>query len=125
MRYEFYNPNPSKKLVGDCTVRAISKVLDQTWEQTYNGLCLRGFEMKDMPSANAVWGSYLRSRGFQRYAIPGNCPDCYSIRDFCIEYPQGTYILATGTHVVAVQDGTYYDSWDSGNEVPIFYWRKV
>lgn len=106
-------------------MRAISKVLDQTWEQTYDGLCLRGFEMKDMPSANAVWGSYLRLHGFQRYAIPGTCVDCYSIRDFCIEYPKGTYVLATGTHVVAVLDGTYFDSWDSGNEVPIYYWRKV
>lgn len=89
------------------------------------GLCQRGLEMNDMPSANAVWGSYLRLRGFQRYAIPGTCSDCYNIRDFCIEHPMGAYVLATGTHVVAVEDGTYYDSWDSGNEVPIFYWRKV
>lgn len=125
MSYSFYNPNPSKKLVGDCTVRAISKILDQTWERTYSDLCSCGYEMKDMPSANAVWGSYLRSKGFQRYAIPGNCPDCFSVRDFCIENPKGSYILATGTHVVAVEDGVYYDSWDSGNEVPIFYWRKV
>lgn len=125
MSYQFYNPNPSKKLVGDCTVRAISKILDQRWEITFQDLCARGFEMKDMPSANAVWGSYLRSKGFQRYAIPGNCPDCFSVRDFCIENPKGSYILATGTHVVAVEDGVYYDSWDSGNEVPIFYWRKV
>lgn len=125
MSYSFYNPNPSKKLVGDCTVRAISKILDQTWENTYTDLCSCGYEMKDMPSANAVWGSYLRSRGFRRYAIPMTCSDCYNIRDFCIENPNGKYVLATGTHVVAVEDGVYYDSWDSGNEVPIYYWRKV
>lgn len=125
MSYSFYNPNPSKKLVGDCTVRAISKILDQTWENTYTDLCSCGYEMKDMPSANAVWGSYLRSRGFRRYAIPMACSDCYNIRDFCIENPNGKYVLATGTHVVAVEDGVYYDSWDSGNEVPIYYWRKV
>ena len=125
MSYSFYNPNPSKKFVGDCTVRAISKILDQTWENTYTDLCSCGYEMKDMPSANAVWGSYLRSRGFRRYAIPMTCSDCYNIRDFCIENPNGKYVLATGTHVVAVEDGVYYDSWDSGNEVPIYYWRKV
>jgi len=33
-------------------------------------------------------------------------------------------ILATGTHVIAVGDGNYYDTWDSGQEVPIYYWRK-
>ncbi len=27
MRYEWYNPNPSDRNVGDCTVRAVSKAL--------------------------------------------------------------------------------------------------
>lgn len=26
--------------------------------------------------------------------------------------------------VVAVVDGDYYDAWDSGNEIPLYYWRK-
>ena len=56
--------------------------------------------------------------------IPNTCPDCYTIADFCNDHPYGTYILATGTHVVAVIDGDYYDTWDSGNEIPIFYWQK-
>ena len=125
MGYVFYNPNPSRKLVGDCTVRAISCILDQPWTITYEDLCDCGLAMYDMPSANAVWGSYLRSRGYRRYAIPDTCPDCYTVRDFCIEHPKGKYILATGSHVVAVEDGQYYDSWDSGNEVPVYFWRKV
>lgn len=125
MGYVFYNPNPSRKLVGDCTVRAISCILDQPWVITYEDLCDRGLSMYDMPSANAVWGSYLRSKGYRRYAIPDACPDCYTVRDFCIEHPKGKYILATGSHVVAVENGEYYDSWDSGNEVPVYFWRKV
>lgn len=32
-------------------------------------------------------------------------------------------ILIDG-HVVCVQDGYYYDSWDSGNEIPIYYWER-
>ena len=32
--YVHYNANPSNNLVGDCTVRAISAVLDQEGEQT-------------------------------------------------------------------------------------------
>lgn len=31
MSYTHYNPNPAQKSVGDCTVRAISKALDQSW----------------------------------------------------------------------------------------------
>ena len=68
MRYVPYNPNPTGKNVGDCTVRAISKALGQSWEETYVGLVLQGFIMGDMPSANAVWGAYLRKNNFIRQA---------------------------------------------------------
>jgi len=35
-----------------------------------------------------------------------------------------THILALSGHVVCVMDGDYYDTWDSGGEVPLYYWRK-
>ena len=54
--FEFYNPNPYEKNVGDCTVRAISKALEQDWYRTYLGLCIEGAVRGDMPSANATWG---------------------------------------------------------------------
>ena len=28
-------------------------------------------------------------------------------------------------HVVAVIDGNYYDTWDSGDKIPIYYWYKA
>jgi len=80
--------------------------------------------MKDMPSANNVWGAYLRSIGYSQHVLPNTCPDCYTVIDFCNDYPTGKYILATGSHVVAVEDGNYFDSWDSGSETPIYYWKK-
>ena len=80
--------------------------------------------MDDIPSSNAVWGSLLYKKGFRQHVIPDTCPNCYSVKQFCSDYPYGKYLLATGTHVIAVEDGDYYDSWDSGDEVPIYYWRK-
>ncbi len=122
--FEKYNANPQKKSVGDCTVRAISAALGQSWEKTYTGICLQGFVMCDMPSANHVWGAYLKSRGFVRNAISDDMPENYSVRDFCVDNPSGTFVLACSGHVVAVIDGKYYDTWDSGDEIPLYYWKR-
>ena len=119
-----YNPNPVGLKVGDCVVRALSKALGQDWEQTYIDLCVEGCLRCDMPSANAVWGAYLRRKGFERDIVPNSCPDCYTVEDFCADYPNGTYILALDGHVVSVVDGQYFDTWQSGREVPIYYWHR-
>ena len=124
MSYVYYNPNPLGLSVGDCTIRAISRALNYTWEQTYNALARQGFEMCDMPSANRVWGTFLKQQGFKKYQMPDLCPDCYTIKDFCYNSPYGTYIIGTGEHVVCVIDGNYYDSWDSGNEIPLYYFQR-
>lgn len=124
MSYLYYNPNPENRMVGDCVIRGISKVLNQSWDETYMDICMRGFEIKDMPSANYVWESYLFSKGFIRNLLPDTCPNCYTVRDFCLDHPYGTFLLATGSHVVAVEDGHYFDAWDSGNEIPIYYWEQ-
>lgn len=119
-----YNPNPKGDRVGDCTVRAISKLLEQDWDRTYIDLCVQGYAMKDMPSSNSVWGEYLINRNYIRKVIQNTCPDCYTIKDFCNEHKQGAFLLCTGTHVVTVIDGDYFDTWDSGDEVPIFYYER-
>lgn len=124
MPFKFYNANPDNKLVIDCTVRAISKVTGKDWEDCYIGLAAQGYDMKDMPNSNAVWGAYMRSLGYVRENIPNTCPDCYSIREFCEDNPRGTFLVCTGNHVVAVVDGYYYDTWDSGDDIPIYYWFK-
>lgn len=67
--YKPYNPNPSRNRVGDCTVRAICKATGQEWNKVFCALSAYGLACKDMPSANSVWGKYLRELGFRRYLI--------------------------------------------------------
>lgn len=124
MSYVYYNPNPDNKSVGDCTVRALTILFNDTWDNVYADLTMQGSFLHDMPSANTVWGEYLKLNGFTKHTIPDTCPSCYTIRQFAYEHPYGTYLLETGQHVVAVIDGNYFDTSDTGNEVPIYYWRK-
>ena len=124
MGYIKFNPNPNKIQVGDCVIRALSLATQSDWETTYIKLLIQGLKMADMPSSNHVWGKYLINNGFRKYPIPDFCPNCYTIKDFCRDNPRGLFVLATGTHVVTAVDGNYYDSWDSGNEIPIYYFKK-
>lgn len=120
----YSNPNPDKKLVDDCVIRAICLLTNKDWDTVYTALAFQGLLMRDMPSSNAVWGKYLSDRSFRRYIIQDLCPYCYTVKAFCKDHPYGEFLLGTGTHVVAVIDGDYYDTSDSGDEVPICYWRK-
>lgn len=119
-----YNPNPISRKVGDCAVRALAKALDTDWETAYAMAALNGFSMGDMPSSDAVWGAVLRQNGFYRETIPNTCPDCYTAEEFCLDHPQGTFVLGFGGHVATVKDGVLYDSWDSSNETPIYFWFR-
>ena len=119
-----YNPNPQGKAVGDCAVRACTVATRKSWDDVYMELTLEGFARCDLISANHVWGRYLKKHGYTREFVRDDCDTCYTVDDFCREHPKGTFILALTGHVVAVQDGNYLDSWDSGREVPIYYWHK-
>lgn len=122
--YSYYNANPYKIRVGDCVIRAISKALNQSWEDTYIDLTIQGYLMGDLLSSNAVWGAYLKSKGFTRDIVSNDCPECYTIEDFCNEHQKGTYIIGTGTHAVCVIDSTIFDTWNSSGETPIYYYHK-
>jgi hypothetical protein len=123
--YRYYNPNPAGLHIGDCVVRAICAVTGESWETIYTGIALQGYAMSDMPSANAVWGAYLRSKGYKRAVIPNECPDCYTVGDFADDHTHGNYVLCTGNHAVAVVDGgVVVDTWNSTSETPMFYFYK-
>lgn len=100
-------------------IRGISKVLGQTWEKTYTDLCFEGLTVCDMPSSNSVWGNYLKKNGFIQKAV-----DIQPVEALCQSLPKGVYLLATGSHVVAMIDGNYYDAWDSGMELVSYLFVK-
>lgn len=118
------NPNPRGLFAEDCVVRAIAIATNQSWDSAYWAICLEGGIIKNMPSVDSIWGSYLKRHGFVPHPLPTNCPNCYSVRDFCRENPTGIYILATSSHVIAVIDGDWCDTWDSGDEMPVTVWRR-
>lgn len=119
-----YNPNPVNASTTDCVIRALSKALNKSWDDVYWDLCEEGAKLGVWGDRLPVWTKYLRENGFYRYAIPNSCPHCYTIERFAEDNPKGRFVVATDSHVVAVIDGDVYDSWDSRNEVPAYYFVK-
>ena len=123
-KWRYFNENPTGRNVGDCAVRAVAVALGIDWETAFLRIAQAAFQMGDMPSSNSVWGAVLRQEGFYRSAIPNTCPDCYTIDDFAREHPKGVYVVGTGNHVCTIRDGIVFDSWDSTQEIPQFYWYR-
>lgn len=122
--YKVFNNNPLGLSTGDCVVRGVSKLLDQSWNQTYTELCLVGYQKCMMPSTNAVHIQYLEQFGYRLYTLPSSCPSCITVKEFSNMFPNDKYLLCTGDHVVALLFGDYYDSFDSGNEIVTYYFTK-
>jgi len=122
--YVAYNPNPNFLDTGDCVIRAISKLMGYDWDRAFIELSIQAYLLKRPLEDNVTWGEYLRNNGYKKEILP-DCPGCFSVRDFCAQYNVGSYAVATGSHVVAVIDGDYYDSWDSGDEILVYLWRKL
>ena len=83
---------------------------------------LEGLEHKDLPNKNSIWWNYLQRKGYKRFIIPDTCPLCYTLKDFVKDHPHGIYIVGDGSHVVAVVDGYFIDSYNSGNMSVLYYW---
>ncbi len=138
MGYIYHNENPFGLDVGDCVIRAITTALSYNWFMVHDELSFLSRKMADMPSSNRVWKEYLTGKGWKEVVVDNSCPNCFSVKEFCKKHPKGRFILSTcsiesanniivtASHVIAVIDGDYYDTWDSGADVPLsyFYYQK-
>lgn len=120
--YRKFNPNPCGKSVGDCSVRAVSKALGIGWREAYCLNAAQGFNMCDVMSSNAVWGTVLKNHGFNQYPLLDRYPSTYTAEDFLNEHKKGVFVLGFSGHVATAIDGILYDSWDSSSETPVYVW---
>lgn len=115
------NVNPGKRRVGDCVIRAISTATGMSWLEVYDDLHRLGRQIYDVTPSNELWGLYLYRMGFEPLVLPENCPSCVTVAEFARRFPRGRYIVGTGSHAVAVIDGDWFDTFDSGELVPSYF----
>lgn len=119
-----YNANPVGNRVRDCAQRAISAALDVDWDTASDMIYEMAKGMGTTTDDDNAWGAVLRRSGFYRAIIPNTCPECYTMTDFCRDHPRGVFVVKMPEHVATVIDGKLYDTWDSSEEIPIYYWYR-
>jgi len=118
-RYRYFQPN--KVAQEDCTVRALAKIENLTWKEAFRLLADVACEMEMMIHYDCVIESVLCKLGYK-------CIEAEERQPKTVEVVSGGVskgMLFVHNHVIAVVDGLYYDSFDSGLEKVEKYFVKL
>ena len=129
--YEYYQPNKMdiKDEYGDCTIRALSKVLNITWLEAFD-LTIPYCRKYQIPNifftSCKIKREVMKDLGFA-YAGISNKKGTKrpTVEEFAKTHKKGTYILNVANHEVACVDGKYYDTWDSGYKSLYGYYERI
>lgn len=120
-RYVYYQPNDKdlKDKFGDCTIRALSKALNCTWIEAFDKMIpfCRQEQVSNIFDCDANNRKRIMNEfGFDYSGVSVKSGKSRpTIDKFAKAHPTGRHIVKVAHHVVAVVDGKYYDTWDSGN----------
>lgn len=129
-RFVYYQPNDKdlKDQYGDCTIRALTKALGCTWIEAFDAMIpyCREYQCSNifaLPST--IERKILDEMGFEYTGISNKRGSRRpTVDSFARDHKQGTYICNVANHEVAVVDGKYYDTWDSGEKSMYGYYTK-
>lgn len=130
MGYKYYQPNKKdiKDEYGDCVIRALSKVLDKTWKETFE--LVLPFCIEEQCPIDAMplrlYKKLFESLGFKYYGISNKKGTTRpTVKSFSQSHKQGKYILSVASHMVASENGDWFDTWNSENKCLYGYYEKV
>lgn len=116
-RWHEYNPNPKKKNIGDCSLRAYCAAFGWTWEEAFEKSSEIAKNEALMMDTHKTCEKVMASEG---YVIDEEFKKSkrkdLTVNEFALTHPYGTYFLNTHGHLLCVKNGEYWDSWDSGKK---------
>lgn len=118
-----YNANSRNNNTGDCTIRALCIAYGQRYDDVHRDLLKIGSEYW----YDSIWTKYVRDHG---YITKRNVSkDAITLTEFADSHPTGTYLVTVGkrayglsSHVVCLENGTIWDTWNSLSWYVNDYW---
>jgi hypothetical protein len=128
--FHYYNANPYNRKGDDCVIRALCTAMNQTWEETLQGLVEVSLKTGFVPTDKKCYEKYLEQNGWRKQTQPHHTDGTkYTGKDFCRMIQRGLMednIIAHigGHHIVAIMDGKVNDILDSTDKCIGNYWIK-
>ena len=105
-RWHEYNPNPKKKNIGDCSLRAYCAAFGWTWEEAFEKSSEIAKNEALMMDTHKTCEKVMESEG---YVIDEEFKKSkrkdLTVNEFALTHPYGTYFLNTHGHLLCVKDG--------------------
>ena len=130
-RYIYYQPNDKdlKDQVGDCQIRALSKALNLSWLETFDLI----IPICRSQQTTAIFSCELQKTkeameylGFEYHGVSNKKGTTRpTVESFAKSHPKGRYVVTVSHHVVAVVDGQYFDTWNSGYKSLYGYYELI
>lgn len=126
--FQYFQPNPKdlKDRYGDCAVRALCAIENMDWLSCYDKMWELSREVYCPFNSKVGFEHIVKSLGYKYTGIT-NKKDTKrpTVEEFAKEHKTGKYILVVANHYVAVKEGMYWDTWNSGNKSLYGYWEKA
>lgn len=120
--FKQYNANSRDANVGDCVKRSLAIAYGLDYDEVTNSLnAIKRAKHLDKFNVPSVFDEFIRRHGVVRvvsWEDMGLGDDPITVSGFCDMFDTGVYILLCGktprrsTHMVAVLNGDFWDSWD-------------
>src|SRR5690554_691246 len=107
MSYQYTNPHPKGKRVGDCVKRAFTLATGQDYMEVQRELnALKKKTNSPKFNSNKNWREFIKLRGWEKMTFPAvKGQPRMNGWSFIEKFPKGTYVLRMARHLVTVKNG--------------------
>lgn len=125
--YKYYQPNKMdlKDNYGDCAIRTICKAEKMEWLEAYDMMYQVSREVQCPMNCKQGFEHILKHLGYIYHPISNKKGSKRPTVDrFSKDNTEGCFVLVVANHYVCSENGSYYDTWDSGDCCLYGYWKK-
>lgn len=127
-RWKEFNPNPKGKRVDDCSIRAYCKANNLTWDDAFDIAVKVAKEEKDIINSSKVCHKIITEKlgwTLNEASKKVKPKERETVQEFCLKHNYGKFILHVKGHLVAVENGCFYDSWNSGEKKVTHFYEQI